>query len=165
MQQSPRKPRNTGRRTIWAAAGAAAVLGLGAVSVAVDQQNTTNLARMKAIADRLQTGPGWERDRSVRNPSGGAFCVPIDGPCAVLVYRWDTHEPYRDGDLERFAREVGVPPGGGEPCTRVPRFNAGGLDCSAVGEVDGWDVRITISDTGPAADSFVVQVAVEHYGY
>jgi hypothetical protein len=120
---------------------------------------------MKAIADRLQTSPAWERRGGTQPPLGGAFCIPIDGPCAIYAYRWDTHTPYRDGDLERYMDQVGLTPDEYEPCLREPRFNAGGLTCRGVGRIDGWDVRITIDDYGPESKSYTTQIVVERYGY
>lgn len=48
---------------------------------------------------------------------------------------------------------------------RNPRFNAGGLSCRAVGVIDGWNVRTTITDYGQADDTNIVQIVVNKYGY
>lgn len=139
--------------------------GLAGFSMNIHFQNEANIREMKAIADRLQTSPAWERRGGTQPPLGGAFCIPIDGPCAIYAYRWDTHTPYRDGDLERYMDQVGLTPDEYEPCLREPRFNAGGLTCRGVGRIDGWDVRITIDDYGPEPKSYTTQIVVERYGY
>lgn len=54
----------------------------------------------------------------------------------------------------------------GEPeFVRNPRFNAGGLSCRAVGVLDGWNVRVTITDYGQDDDTNIVQIVVNKYGY
>ena len=144
---------------------AAMVVGVAGFSTNVHFQNEANIRQMKAIADRLQTSPGWEPIGPTQAPLGGAFCIPIDGPCAIYGYRWDTHRPYRAGDLERYIDQVGLTPDEYKPCLREQRVNSGGLMCRGVGRIDGWDVRITIDDYGPASDSYTIQIVVERYCY
>ena len=38
-----------------------------------------------------------------------------------------------------------------KPCVRERRINAGGLDGRGIGVIDGWNVRITITDYGQDA--------------
>lgn len=153
------------RGKIALAVTATIVAGVAGFSTTVHFQNEANISQMKAIADRLQTSPGWEPLGGTQPPLGGAFCIPIDGPCATFAYQWDTHTPYIDGDLERYMDQVGLTPNEYEPCVREQRFNSGGLSCRGVGTVDGWDVRITIDDYGPESDGYTTQIAVLRYGY
>lgn len=122
------------------------------------------VAELKSIADRLHAESGWE-DLETQPPVGSALCIPLDGPCSQYAYRWDTHRKYAEGDLERYVQQVGLIPQEFEACGRNPRFNAGGLDCRAIGVIDGWNVRITIRDYGQDDDSHVVQIVVNKYGY
>jgi hypothetical protein len=52
-----------------------------------------------------------------------------------------------------------------EACDRNPRFNGGGLNCRSVGVIDGWNLRITITDYGQDDDTNMVQIVVNKYGY
>ena len=121
------------------------------------------VAELKSIADRLQPEPGWEPLRT-QNPVGSAQCIPLDGPCSQYAYRWDTHQKYRTGDLEKYIQQVGLMPQEYKPCVREQRINAGGLDCRGIGVIDSWNVRITVTDYGQD-DTNIVQIVVNKYGY
>ncbi|MEY9775154.1 hypothetical protein [Arthrobacter sp. MW3 TE3886] len=121
------------------------------------------VAELKSIADRLQPELGWEPLRT-QKPVGSALCIPLDGPCSQYAYRWDTHQKYREGDLEKYIQQVGLMPQEYKPCVREQRINAGGLDCRGIGVVDGWNIRITVTDYGQD-DTNIVQIVVNKYGY
>jgi hypothetical protein len=151
-------------RRIWLAVLAGLIALIAAVSIWASWRNAQVIAELRSIADRLQSEPGWEELRK-QEPVGGALCVPLDGPCSQYSYRWDTHRRYREGDLERYVQQVGLVPQEFKPCVRIQRLNAGGLNCRAVGVIDGWDVRITITDYGQDDETHIVQIVVNKYGY
>ncbi|MGN7149326.1 hypothetical protein ACTHQ6_10080 [Arthrobacter sp. SAFR-179] len=127
-------------------------------------KNQQTIAEMKLIADRLQKGEGWT-DLPHQPPVGGAICIPIDGPCSQYSYRWETHQKYQEGELERYIQQVGLKPLEYDPCVRNPRFNSGGLNCLAAGVIDAWDVRINITDSVMDAHTHQVQIVVNRYPY
>jgi hypothetical protein len=142
-------------RKVWLVVLAGTVAFVTAFFLWASWKSDQIVAELRSIADRLQPGPGWENLRT-QPPVGGAFGVPLDGPCSQYAYRWDTHRKYREGDLERYVQQVGLIPREFDACVRNPRFNAGGLSCRAVGVIDGWNVRIMITDDGQADDTNIV---------
>ena len=60
---------------------------------------------------------------------------------------------------------MGLIPQEFEACERNPRLNAGGLTCRGIGVIDGWNVRISITDYGQDDDTNIVQIVVNRYGY
>jgi hypothetical protein len=158
-----RKKMSRGRK-IWLGVLAGTVASVTASFLWASWKSDQIVAELKSIADRLQPEPGWE-NLDTQSPVGGAFCIPLDGPCSQYIYRWDTHMKYREGDLERYVQQVGLIPQEFEACERNPRFNAGGLNCGGIGVINGWNVRITITDYGQDDDTNIVQIVVNKYGY
>lgn len=152
------------RRKVWLAVLAALAVCLTAFFVWASWKSDRIIAELKSIADRLETSPGWE-NLETQPPVAAAVCIPLGGPCSQYAYRWATHQAYQQGDLESYIYQVSLVPQELEKCERNPRFNAGGLDCRAVGIIDGWNVRISVHDYGPGDDNSTVQVVVNHYGY
>ena len=151
-------------RKAWLAVLAGAIAVVAVFYLWASWKSDQIITELRAIADRLQSEPGWER-LDTQEPLGSALCIPLDGPCSQYAYRWDTHRKYREGDLERYVQQVGLLPQEFEPCERNPRVDAGGLNCRGVGVIDGWNVRITISDYGPDDETHMVQIVVNKYGY
>ncbi len=152
-------------RKVWLAVVAALAVCLTAFFIWTSWKSNQIIAELKSIADRLETSPGWE-NLDTQPPVAAAMCTtPLDGPCSQYAYRWATHQAYQQGDLEKYIHQVSLVPQELEKCERNPRFNAGGLDCRAVGIIDGWNVRISVHDYGPGDDNSTVQIVVNHYGY
>jgi hypothetical protein len=151
-------------RKIWLSVLAVAVAFVTVFFLWASWKSDQIVAELKSIADRLQPEPGWE-NLDTQPPVGAALCIPLDGPCSQYAYRWDTHRKYREGDLENYIQQVGLMPQEYKPCIRERRINAGGLDCRGIGVIDGWDVRITITDYGQDDDTNIVQIVVNKYGY
>ncbi|MBT2551545.1 hypothetical protein [Arthrobacter sp. ISL-5] len=151
-------------RKIWLAVLAGAVALVTTFFLWASWKSDQIVTELKSIADRIQPEPAWE-SLDTQPPMAAALCIPLDGPCSQYSYRWDTHRKYGEGDLEKYIQQVSLSPREYKPCVRNPRFNAGGLDCRAIGVIDGWNVRITITDYGQEDDAHIVQIVVNKYGY
>lgn len=134
--------------TALVAAGAA-VLVLGAAGLTVSQTISARAEtdRMASIAGSFPADPAWElTGEAIR---GEAVFVCIDtNPCASLHRNWDTGGQLTPEQLRQLGENAGWDLEVEGDCQPDPLRTGGATVCEGSAQVQGYDVRVLVTDDG-----------------